>query len=168
MRAMGSFMMAAESHTVILVVEDESMVRLFIVGQLREHGYLFSKRELVRKPSLYWRPNTCRRSAPYSTDIQLGGKISGWDVAEAFREANPKIQVIYASGQCQDGERRVSGSTFFSKPYRPVTSATPSTPLLPKFAPGKCGYAINVPGIPHFYFWSTTNIVFSGLNRYVF
>jgi len=66
----------------------------------------FSKQELVRKPSLYWRPNTCRQIRTLFTDIQLGGKISGWDVAEAFREANPKIQRIYASGQCQDGERR--------------------------------------------------------------
>jgi len=48
------------------------------------------------------------------TDIQLSGKLSGWDVAEAFREVNPKIQVIYASGQYQDDERRVSGSTFFT------------------------------------------------------
>ena len=46
-------------------------------------------------------------------------KLSGWDVAEAFREVNPKIQVIYASGQYQDDERRVSGSTFFTKPYMP-------------------------------------------------
>ena len=26
------------------------------------------------------------------TDIQLGGKLSGWDVAEAFRGANPKFR----------------------------------------------------------------------------
>ena len=53
------------------------------------------------------------------TDIQLGGKLSGWEVAETFREANPKIQVIYASGRYQDDERQVSGSTFFTKPYMP-------------------------------------------------
>ena len=33
------------------------------------------------------------------TDIQLGGKLTGWDVADAGREANRKIQVVYASGR---------------------------------------------------------------------
>ena len=53
------------------------------------------------------------------TDIQLGGQLNGWDVAEAFRKAYPDICVIYASGRYHDAERRVPGSTFFTKPYIP-------------------------------------------------
>ena len=95
------------------------MVRLFIVGQLREQGYdVFEAgtgEEAIALLSAEHPPwiNTL------FTDIQLGGKLSGWDVAETFREANPEIQVIYASGRYDGGERRVSGSTFFTKPYRP-------------------------------------------------
>jgi CheY-like chemotaxis protein len=53
------------------------------------------------------------------TDIQLGGELNGWDVAEAFRKAHPDIRVIYASGRYHDGERRVADSVFFTKPYIP-------------------------------------------------
>ena len=53
------------------------------------------------------------------TDIQLGGRLNGWDVAEAFRRAYPQIRVIYTSGLYQDGQRRVPDSEFFTKPYIP-------------------------------------------------
>ena len=53
------------------------------------------------------------------TDIQLGGELNGWDVAEAFRRAYPQIRVIYTSGVYQDGQRRVPDSEFFTKPYIP-------------------------------------------------
>jgi CheY-like chemotaxis protein len=103
----------------ILVVEDESMVRLFIVGQLREQGYAVLEAECGEEAVALLTDEHPPWITILFTDIQLGGKLSGWDVAEAFREANPKIQVIYASGLHHDGERRVSGSTFFTKPYVP-------------------------------------------------
>ena len=95
------------------------MVRLFIVGQLREQGYAVVEAENGEDAiSLLYGEHPPWIGTLF-TDIQLGGKLTGWDVAEAFREANPKIQVIYASGRYHDGERRVSGSTFFTKPYMP-------------------------------------------------
>jgi two-component system, response regulator PdtaR len=50
------------------------------------------------------------------TDIQLGGLLTGWDLAEAARGANPAIPVIYASGNPVDQARRVPGSRFLNKP----------------------------------------------------
>jgi CheY-like chemotaxis protein len=103
----------------ILVVEDDAMVRLFIVGQLREQGYAVFEAETGEEAIALLTGEKPPWITILFTDIQLGGKLSGWEVAEAFREANPKIQVIYASGRYQDDERRVSGSTFFTKPYMP-------------------------------------------------
>ena len=95
------------------------MVRLFMVGQLREQGYeVFEAANGEDAIALLTAEHPPWISTLF-TDIQLGGELSGWDVAEAFREANPKIQVIYASGRCHDGERRVSDSAFFTKPYIP-------------------------------------------------
>ena len=54
------------------------------------------------------------------TDIKLGGRLNGWDVAEASRAADPKVPVLYTSGNCNDRERQVSNSLFFDKPYRPA------------------------------------------------
>ena len=95
------------------------MVRLFIVGQLREQGYAVLEAGTGEEAISLLTGEHPPWISTLFTDIQLGGKLSGWDVAEAYREANPKIQVIYASGQYQSGERRVSGSTFFTKPYMP-------------------------------------------------
>lgn len=103
----------------ILVVEDDAMVRLFIVGQLREQGYAVLEAGTGEEAISLLTGEHPPWVSTLFTDIQLGGKLSGWDVAEAFREADPKIRVIYASGRYQGGERRVSGSTFFTKPYMP-------------------------------------------------
>jgi CheY-like chemotaxis protein len=51
------------------------------------------------------------------TDIQLAGYLSGWDVAEAFREKRLNGLVLYASGNSIDARRQVPGSRFFRKPY---------------------------------------------------
>ena len=54
------------------------------------------------------------------TDIRLAGYLNGWDVAEAGREINPSLPVIYASGNAVDPMRMVKDAVFLSKPY-PVT-----------------------------------------------
>jgi CheY-like chemotaxis protein len=103
----------------ILVVEDDAMVRLLIVGQLREQGYAVPEAATGEEAVSLLTAEHPPSISTLFTDIQLGGRLSGWDVAEAFREADPQVQVIYASGVCHDSERRVSGSVFFTKPYVP-------------------------------------------------
>jgi hypothetical protein len=51
------------------------------------------------------------------TDIQLTGTLTGWDVSESSRAAQPNVPVVYASPKPADPARQVSGSEFFSKPY---------------------------------------------------
>ncbi len=50
------------------------------------------------------------------TDIQLADAVTGWDVAEAFRASDPKIPVIYTSGNPSNSRRRVAESIFLTKP----------------------------------------------------
>ena len=52
------------------------------------------------------------------TDIQLSGALSGWDVADTFRAADPHLPVVYVSGSDADPRRMVADSLFFAKPYR--------------------------------------------------
>lgn len=54
------------------------------------------------------------------TDIALGGHLSGWDVADAFRSAQPGIPIIYTSGNAHERSRQVQDIQFFSKPYETV------------------------------------------------
>jgi CheY-like chemotaxis protein len=53
------------------------------------------------------------------TDIQLAGKMSGWEVGEQFRRVLPKIHVIYTSGNTPGVGRAVPESLFIPKPYEP-------------------------------------------------
>jgi CheY-like chemotaxis protein len=103
----------------ILVVEDDPMVRLFIVGYLRDQGYFVVEADTGEKAVSLLRVEQEPPISVVFTDIQLGGELTGWDVAEAFRRAYPDIRVIYASGRYHDGERRVPDSVFFTKPYIP-------------------------------------------------
>ena len=80
---MGWVSMAAKSH--ILVVEDDLLVRLFIVDQLRQQGYLVFEAGTGEEALSLLAIEHLPSIGTLFTDIQLGGKLSGWDVADAFR-----------------------------------------------------------------------------------
>ena len=52
------------------------------------------------------------------TDINLGGSVSGWDVAECFRRQRPDIPLLYMSGERIDHGRCAPGSVFVAKPLQ--------------------------------------------------
>ena len=103
----------------VLVLEDEFLVRLVIVDHLRDHGCRVVEAETGEEAITILTAKDPAIDVLF-TDIQLNGsKLSGWDVADAFRSSQPQAPVIYASGHPVQAERKVKGSLFFSKPYRP-------------------------------------------------
>ena len=60
------------------------------------------------------------RTAPIDvifTDINLGGSVSGWEVAERFRMDRPDGVVLYTSAMAIDPRRCCPDSVFLAKPY---------------------------------------------------
>jgi DNA-binding response OmpR family regulator len=108
-------MNASQTFGVVLLVEDEWLLREELAGALRTAGWD------VLEASSGERAVGLRRSGRHIdvilTDIQLGGALSGWDVAEQGRASRVAMQVIYASGNSVDRSRRVQDSLFFEKPY---------------------------------------------------
>ena len=51
------------------------------------------------------------------TDINLGGSVSGWEVAERFRMDRPDGVVLYTSGNGIDPKRCCPDSLLLAKPY---------------------------------------------------
>src|SRR5256885_15160657 len=102
---------------VILVVEDETLIRDLVVTHLRDAECVVLE------------ANTGERAVQFLdqvesldvvfTDIRLNGSMNGWDVGEAFRAARDDFPVIYTSGQLVEPRRPVPGSVFFEKPYQP-------------------------------------------------
>jgi CheY-like chemotaxis protein len=104
------------STITILVVEDEALQRLELVFELQFDGY--TTLEAANGEEALIRLDDGRRIDVVITDIQLGGDLTGWDIAEKFRAARPNMLVIYTSGNFGDHDRGVPGGVFFNKPYR--------------------------------------------------
>lgn len=100
----------------ILVVEDDPLIRGFVVDALREEGY-YVIHASDGDEALAW----CKRRVAevLVTDIRLPGKIDGWQIAERCREHHPGLPVIYATGFSPVTPRPVPGSLLLQKPYHP-------------------------------------------------
>jgi DNA-binding NtrC family response regulator len=100
----------------ILFVEDDPLIREFVVEALHEAGFHVIAAS-DGKEALDW----CKERVAdvLVTDIQLPGQIDGWDIAEHCREHDPELPVIYATGFSTVEARPVPGSMSLQKPYRP-------------------------------------------------
>jgi CheY-like chemotaxis protein len=101
---------------IVLVVEDEWLVREEIAHELQDAGWNVLEASTGEGAVALLRQG--QQVDAVVTDIRLAGYLSGWDVAEAFRAVHPDIPVIYASGTTGEKSRRVPNSVFFTKPYR--------------------------------------------------
>lgn len=110
-------MMAANESAIVLVVEDEGLLRAMIAEELRDAG--FTVLEAADGESA---ANILCGSARVDllfTDIRLPGPLDGWDVAKLGRRARAALPVIYASGYTVDRTGEVDGAIFLHKPYQP-------------------------------------------------
>lgn len=100
----------------VLIVEDDPLIREFVVECLREEGF-----DVIHaadgEQALSW----CGRQVAdvLVTDVKLPGKIDGWEIAERCREQHPSLPVIYATGFSPVTPRPVPGSLMLQKPYHP-------------------------------------------------
>jgi CheY-like chemotaxis protein len=100
---------------VVLVVEDESLIRCDIADYLRQAGYT-----VVETASGEEAIAMCKSDMSIDivfTDIHLIGSASGWDVVECVRADRPNVSVLYTSGKSIDHGLCVPGSAFLAKPY---------------------------------------------------
>ena len=60
-----------------------------------------------------------RKSEPIDllvTDVRLTGRMNGWELAAAARNARPELAVIYLSANPPSPDRYVDGAVFIDKP----------------------------------------------------
>jgi CheY-like chemotaxis protein len=101
---------------VVLIVEDEFLVRCAVADELRVAGYI-----VIETPSGEEAITLCRSDTAIDmvfTDINLIGAVSGWDVGACFLADRPKVPVLYTSGQAIEPERWVPAGVFIAKPYQ--------------------------------------------------
>jgi DNA-binding response OmpR family regulator len=116
---------------VILVVEDEDAVQALIEDALADGGFaaeiLASGEEAL---TLF--TGGQKNYAALVTDVNLKGRMSGWDVARQIREATPGCPVIYTTGAAADewASQGVPNSILLQKPFAPAQLVTAISNLL--------------------------------------
>lgn len=105
---------------VILVVEDQTLVRMFMADFLDEAG--FKVFEAVNADEaltvLQARPDV----QAVVTDIEMPGSMNGIELVQVIRERWPGIGVVITSGWERPGPDDLSDRVaFLAKPYLPET-----------------------------------------------
>lgn len=104
-----------DDRPVILLVEDEALTIMDLGDVLEDGGY-----ETVQCASaeralgiLRARPDICG----LITDVELSGKVNGFELANAVSEARPTLPIVIVSGRAApDPERIPAGARFISRP----------------------------------------------------
>ena len=120
-----------DSATLLLLVEDDEIVRTTLEDALREGGFELEIADSGREALaiLESRKDTLRGLI---TDINLGGGPDGWEVARRGRELIPSLPVVYMSGAAghEWPSRGVPHSTLVAKPFAPAQLITAISTML--------------------------------------
>lgn len=100
---------------IILVVEDELVVREVVAWELEDAGYTVLESDTAEQALKAIRE---QKVDLLFTDIRLPG-MDGWRLAEEARVLRPELPVIYATGYTVEEPRQVPDSCFLNKPYWP-------------------------------------------------
>lgn len=107
--------MGETRRKVVLIVEDDYLLIEEIADAFRRNGWLvFDETHAESAISLL---ATGVVFDALVTDIQLAGKLTGWDVAEVARTRNKTAPIVYVSGSPADEKRRLPHTVFVGKPY---------------------------------------------------
>jgi PAS domain S-box-containing protein len=115
----------AVGREAILVVEDDALVRSYVITQLRSLGY--ATEAASDATSALQLIDSGRRFDLLFTDVIMPGGMNGHQLATAVRARRPSIRVLYTSGYTEDvvmhQGRLDPGVALLTKPYRKVDLA---------------------------------------------
>jgi CheY-like chemotaxis protein len=100
---------------VVLVVEDEMLLRMRAVDMVEDAGYV--PVEAVDADEALAILQSRSDIALLFTDVQMPGSMTGLQLALAVHESWPRIKIILASGQLKLSKSEIpENSRFFGKP----------------------------------------------------
>lgn len=106
----------SDTMPVVLVVEDEPLIRMSTVDFVEEMG--FRVVEAASADEALLKIDTETELQVLLTDIDMPGLMNGVDLAHVVQQKFPTIGIIVVSGYRHAGVQTLpSGSHFFSKPY---------------------------------------------------
>jgi DNA-binding NtrC family response regulator len=121
----------ANTRPIILIVEDDNAIQAVVEDALREGGF-----EVAIAPSAEEAVTLIKgKVADYRalvTDINLSGRMSGWEIAKQAREIDPAFPIIYMTGAAANdwASHGVPNSLLLEKPFAPAQLVTAVSQLL--------------------------------------
>jgi signal transduction histidine kinase/CheY-like chemotaxis protein len=104
----------------VLLVEDESSVRMLVKKLLEMHGCTVIEAASGRKALDLW-PEVCDEISVVVSDIVMPEGVSGWDLAKELHEKAPNLGILLTSGYNEKPEDHGLGGdpkiAFLQKPY---------------------------------------------------
>jgi DNA-binding response OmpR family regulator len=115
----------------LLLVEDEALIRLHLQEDLRDAGFTLVVASDGRQAMAELEADATRFRGVV-TDIRLGSGPNGWEIARRARELVPNVPVVYISGDSAHewDSRGVPNSVMVTKPFVTVQINTALSNLL--------------------------------------
>jgi CheY-like chemotaxis protein len=120
-----------DQQPVIVLVEDEALVRMMAADVLREEGG-FKVVEVVDADEALTVLEANADVRALVTDVEMAGSLDGFTLARVVKQAWPQIEIVVTSGRMAPGPKDLpSGALFISKPYRPADLVAAVRTVLP-------------------------------------
>jgi len=115
----------------VLIVDDEALIHLALQEALEAGGFAVAAASRAEEAIAMLEAKGAAYNA-LVTDVNLGGKLTGWDVAKRARELTPDMPVIYMTGAAANewASNGVPNSILLSKPFAPAQLLTAVSNLL--------------------------------------
>jgi DNA-binding response OmpR family regulator len=116
---------------VILVIEDDHGIQSLIEDALTEAGFEPAISASGEEAITLLQGSKGKYRA-LVTDINLIGRIDGWEIAKHAREIDPAFPIIYMTGAAADqwASHGVPNSILLTKPFAPAQLVTALSQLL--------------------------------------
>jgi DNA-binding response OmpR family regulator len=120
-----------DDQLVILVIEDDPPIQVVVEDALADGGFEPAIAPSGEEAVTLLRGNRGKYCA-LVTDINLMGRIDGWELARLAREINPEFPILYITGAHADQwpSRGVPNSVLLTKPFAPAQLVTAVSRLL--------------------------------------
>ena len=125
-----------EDVPVILVVEDDQLVQTMVEVALSDGG--FEPAIAASGEEAVTLLKGCKgKYRALVADVNLRGRMDGWEVAKQAREIDPTFPIIYMTGERADqwASHGVPNSVLLTKPFAPAQLVTAVSQLLNSATP---------------------------------
>lgn len=120
-----------EDLPVVLVVEDDDPIQSIVEDALTDGGFETAIAASGEEAVTLLKEGLVKYRAVV-TDVNLKGRMDGWEVARRAREIDPEFPIVYMTGAAADEwpSRGVPNSVLLQKPFAPAQLVTAVSHLL--------------------------------------